>query len=179
MTFFVAEAPLQRLFYAHPPIRQRSTNPQKHCMWRRNHKIHQKSAPRSTACGEKPRNTRNTRKRTACGEGNHKIHKIHQKALRAALPAWEESTENTDHTEKHCMWGFTAQAFPTAVGWLIHAARGSAGAAQPHPYEWCRRVRRHPASPAPTPPLSPNPQHASACVIQKKKKPALSHRLSE
>ena len=29
--------------------------------------------------------------------------------------------------EKHCMWRFTTQMpFPTAVGWLIHAGRGSA-----------------------------------------------------
>ena len=30
---------------------------------------------------------------------------------------------------------------PTAEGWLIHAEREPAGAAQPHSYEWCRRVR--------------------------------------
>ena len=80
-----------------------------------------------TACeGRKPQNTQNTQKKD-CMLG--------------------ESTENTDHTKKHCMWGFTAQMpFPTAVDWLIHAGRGSAGGAPPHSYEWCRRVRRHPAS---------------------------------
>ena len=31
---------------------------------------------------------------------NHKILEILEKALRVALPAWEESTKNTDHTEK-------------------------------------------------------------------------------
>ena len=38
---------------------------------------------------------------------------------------------------------------PTTAGRLIHATHGSAGATQLHPYEWCRRVRCHPASPAP------------------------------
>ena len=67
-----------------------------------------------------------------------------------------ESTENTEHTEKGLHVEFTAQIpFPTAVGWLIHAGRGVTGAAQSHPYEWCRRVRRHPASPA-HPPRSPH-----------------------
>ena len=53
---------------------------------------------------EKPQNTRTTQKKTACGEETTKYTKYTKKALRTGLPAWEESTENTDHTEKDCMW---------------------------------------------------------------------------
>ena len=73
--------------------------------------------------GKSPRKTRTTRKSTACGEENHKIHQTHQKALCAGLPAWKESTENTDHTEKHCMWRFTTALALSYRRSLAHSRR--------------------------------------------------------
>ena len=70
---------------------------------KRNHKIHQilkKYYAQHCMWDEKPQNTQNTQKKHCMWRGNHKIYQILKKALRAALPAWEESTENTDHTEK-------------------------------------------------------------------------------
>ena len=51
---------------------------------------------------QKPQNreTQDHTEKTACKKRNHKIHQILKKALRAALPAWRETTEHTEHTEK-------------------------------------------------------------------------------
>ena len=86
---------------------------EKHCMWGVETTKYTKYTKRRYAqnCqrGRKPQNTQNTQKKDSM---------------------WGESTENTDHTKKHCMWGFTVQmTFPAAVGWLIHAGRGVTGAA--------------------------------------------------
>ena len=106
-----------------------------------------KSATRSTACGEKPQNTQNTRKKTACGVKPRNTRNTRKRTAKSTASVVQQVRRSSHPIRRAAGCAVTLHLFHPS---LVSTRKASAG---------CRACRAHSclrgvgAKPAPTSPL--------------------------